>query len=123
MGLAVDGRGTLYYADLSLTLGLFSVGTSEDGKVWRIQFDANGNPTAPELVARGLAFPDGLAVMTGDLEALADRPGTGVRPVYYAPLDKAEAPQTGIALLLLLAIVGISLAALLAARRRRTPRI
>ncbi len=123
MGLAVDGRGTLYYADLSLTLGLFSVGTSEDGKVWRIQFDANGNPTAPELGARGLAFPDGLAVMTGDLEALADRPGTGVRPVYYAPLDKAEAPQTGIALLLLLAIVGISLAALLGARRRRTPRI
>ena len=26
MGLAVDGRGTLYYADLDLTLGLFSVG-------------------------------------------------------------------------------------------------
>ncbi|MBW2363181.1 MAG: hypothetical protein JRG84_19975 [Deltaproteobacteria bacterium] len=122
MGLAVDARGTLYYADLDLTLGFFSVGTGSDGKVWRIRFDADGEPRPPQLVTRGLRFPDGLAVMPGDLEVLAGLPGNTVRAVAHSPLGEAQPPQTGVALVLLFAIVGISLSAVLAARRRRTRR-
>lgn len=87
MGLAVDAAGTLYYADLDLTLGFFSVGTGDDGKVWRIRFDADGAPRRPEIVIGGLRFPDGLAVLPGDLEQIAAMPGARVRPA--AAVDEA----------------------------------
>jgi sugar lactone lactonase YvrE len=68
-GLAVDSAGTLYYADLDLQReGLFGIDTGSDGKIWRIRFDAAGGPLPPELVLDGLAFPDGLGVLPGDLE-------------------------------------------------------
>lgn len=93
-GLAVDSRGSLYYADLDLEFGIGGVDTGPDGKVWRIRFDDQGEPLAPQLVARGLAFPDGLGVLPGDLEARAAsgelrlpatpstdlRPGSGTEP-------------------------------------------
>lgn len=123
MGLAVDSHGTLYYADLDLTLGFFSVGTGDDGKVWRIRFDANGAPMAPEIVTRRLAFPDGLAVMHGDLEQLADLPASVAHPVYPEPIGEAPPPQTGASLAILFGIGVIVAGALLAARRRRVSRL
>ncbi len=68
-GLAVGRDGSLYYADLDLVGTLPDVGPGPNGKVWRIRFDASGEPTAPEIVREGLAFPDGVAVLPGNLEA------------------------------------------------------
>lgn len=65
-GLAVDGRGRLYYADLDLVWADWTLGPGPDGKVWRIDFDAAGEPLAPALVRDGLQFPDGLAVLPAE---------------------------------------------------------
>jgi hypothetical protein len=62
-GLAVDAQGTLYYADLDLGWKGFSPGPGPNGKVWRIRFERDGTPRAPEIVLEGLAFPDGVAVL------------------------------------------------------------
>ncbi len=66
--LTVGPDGTIYYADMDLRGTLPDVGPGPNGKVWRIRFDAGGAPMAPELVRQGLAFPDGVAVLPGDLE-------------------------------------------------------
>ena len=123
MGLAVDAAGTLYYADLDLTLGLFSVGTGDDGKLWRIRFDAQGKPRPPELVVRGLRFPDGLGILPGDLEAIAGLPGSQVRPALVQPLAKAP-PGSGSAPVVaafLLMIVTLGVAGLVLWRRKPRP--
>jgi len=67
-GLAVDGAGTLYYADLDLIGTLPNVGPGPNGKIRRIRFDAAGTPLAPEIVRQGLRFPDAVTVLAGDLE-------------------------------------------------------
>jgi hypothetical protein len=68
--LAVDCGGNLYYADLDLQLGMSGFpGPGPDGKVRRISFDAGGTPQPPVVVKSGLAFPDGVSVLPGDLEA------------------------------------------------------
>ncbi|GAB5452423.1 MAG: hypothetical protein Hals2KO_27510 [Halioglobus sp.] len=67
-GLAVGADGTLYYADLDLVGSLPSVRPGPDGRVWRIRFDKDGEPRAPEVVRAGLSFPDGLAIAPGNLE-------------------------------------------------------
>ena len=66
-GLAFDGDGNLYYADLDLVGEFPSVGPGDDGKVWRVRFE-KGEPQPPEVVIDGLAFPDGLGIVPGDLE-------------------------------------------------------
>lgn len=67
-GLAVDSAGTLYYADLDLVReGGLEIGPGPDGRVWRIRFDARGEPFPPERLLDGLAFPDGLGVAPGSL--------------------------------------------------------
>jgi len=66
--IAFGPDGTLYYADLSLVGTLPNVGPGPNGKVWRVRFDAAGNPLTPEIVRQNLAFPDGVAVLSGDLE-------------------------------------------------------
>ncbi len=66
-GLAVDAEGTLYYADLDLQWDLPSIGPGPNGKVWRIRFDAAGEPQPPEVLLDGLAFPDGVTVLPGRL--------------------------------------------------------
>ena len=58
--------GTLYYADLDLLGTLPDVGPGPNGKVWRIRFDADGDPQPPEIVREGLAFPDGVALFPGN---------------------------------------------------------
>jgi DNA-binding beta-propeller fold protein YncE len=65
-GLAVDGAGRLYYADLDLRWRDWTLAPGPDGKVWRIDFDATGAPLAPRLLRGGLRFPDGLAVLPGE---------------------------------------------------------
>ena len=69
-GLAVDSVGRLYYADLDLQWTSWTLRPGEDGKVWRIPIDENGEPGAPELLRAGLAFPDGLGVLPGRLADL-----------------------------------------------------
>jgi hypothetical protein len=69
-GLAVDCRGDLYYADLALRVSPSgSIGPGPNGSVRRVPFDVCGTPGAPEVVRNGLAFPDGLGIVAGDLEA------------------------------------------------------
>lgn len=67
MGLAVDADGTLYYADLDLAFSLTDVVPGPDGKVRRIRFDADGSPLPPEVLLDGLAFPDAVSVVPGEL--------------------------------------------------------
>jgi sugar lactone lactonase YvrE len=62
MSLAIDSRGSLYYADLDLAWDFPSIGPGPDGKVRRIRFDAAGDPLAPEILADGLGFPDGVSI-------------------------------------------------------------
>lgn len=66
-GLAVDAQGALYYADLDLRWSGWRVGPGPNGRIWRIGFGADGAPSAPLLVREGLAFPDGLAFLPGEL--------------------------------------------------------
>jgi len=68
-GLAVDSQGTLYYADLDLRFGAAMPRPGPDGKLRRIRFDARGEPQAPEVVLAGLAFPDAVSVLPGELGA------------------------------------------------------
>ncbi len=68
--IAVGADGTIYYADLDLRGTLPDVGPGPNGKVWRIRFNGVGDPLPPELVRQGLAFPDGVALFPGDLEAM-----------------------------------------------------
>ena len=67
--ITVGPDGTIYYADMDLVGTLPNVGPGPNGKVWRIRFDANGAPQPPEIIRQGLAFPDGVAIVAGDLEA------------------------------------------------------
>ena len=99
-GLAVGPDGSVYYADLDLVGSLPDVGPGPDGRVWRIRFDADGDPLPPDVVRAGLAFPDGLAIAPGDLElarparrGLADarrRP----RPAVLQPRRRTGSPPT-----------------------------
>lgn len=68
LGLAVDAQGNLYYADLDLVREGLSLRPGPNGKVRRIRFDGAGRPGPPEIVLEGLAFPDGLGILPGDLE-------------------------------------------------------
>lgn len=79
MGLALDRRGQLYYADLDLVFGLSGVGPGPDGKVWRIRFEGN-EPRPPEIVLEGLAFPDGLGVVRGNLQPRSYREPLALPP-------------------------------------------
>jgi hypothetical protein len=63
-GLAVGGDGSLYYADLDLVWDFPDIGPGKNGSVRRIRFDAAGEPRPPEVLLEGLAFPDGVAVVS-----------------------------------------------------------
>ncbi len=62
LGMAIDSRGTLYYADIDLVVSPSGIGPGRDGKVRRIRF-VNGQPQPPEIMDRGLAFPDAMGVL------------------------------------------------------------
>lgn len=62
LGIAVDGKGNLFYADIGIVIGDGSVGPGDHtGTVRRIRF-VDGKPQEPETMATGLDFPDGLGV-------------------------------------------------------------
>jgi sugar lactone lactonase YvrE len=64
-GLEVDSQGTIYYADIGLTLqsSVGSVDVSNGlGSVRAIRF-VNGQPQAPETFEEALSFPDGIGVL------------------------------------------------------------
>jgi outer membrane protein assembly factor BamB len=65
--LTVDREGSIYYADLDLCCDFFGPEPGPDGKVRRVRFDENGDPLPPGIVRAGLAFPDGVALLPGDL--------------------------------------------------------
>jgi outer membrane protein assembly factor BamB len=91
--IAVDSRGTLYYADLDLVGSLFTPDTGPDGKIWRVRFDAHGNPLTPEVLERGLGFPDGVSVLPGNLEPTQWRTlGGGPSRLYFNPTESTITP-------------------------------
>ena len=62
LGIGVGPDGTLYYADIGLVISDDGVGPGDrNGTVRRIRF-VEGEPQAPEVMASGLAFPDGIGV-------------------------------------------------------------
>lgn len=93
-GVAFDAEGTLYYADLGLNAQNQDVPGA--GTVRRITFDAQGRPSEPELMRRGLSFPDGLAVLPSRADEWLTLGGS-VRRTYFNPreriLDANTAPQ------------------------------
>ena len=64
-GIAVADDGTIYYADLGLTVTETGIGP-EGGKgtVRKIEFDADGNPQAPVIIGSDLDYPDAVSILT-----------------------------------------------------------
>ncbi len=88
--LAVGPDGTIYYADLDLRGTLPSVGPGPNGKVRRITFDGANNPNPPEIVRENLSFPDGVAILPGNLETLTEwRTYAGSYDrLFYNPIEE-----------------------------------
>jgi hypothetical protein len=64
LGLGVGPDGTLFYADIGIVNRDGDIGPGERaGSVRRIVF-VDGRPQPPETVASGLAFPDGIGILT-----------------------------------------------------------
>lgn len=62
LGLGIDAEGTLYYADIAITISADGIGPGAPGTVRRIRF-VDGEPRPPEVMAGGLAFPDGVGIL------------------------------------------------------------
>jgi hypothetical protein len=63
LGLGVDRRGDLFYADIGIVISADGVGPGDGtGTVRRIRF-VDGEPQAPETMDQDLAFPDGIGVL------------------------------------------------------------
>ena len=72
-GLGVDRHGTLYAADLGVTIdpaglasggGSFGIGPGDgEGSVLRVRLSSRGRPRRPEVLADGLTFPDGIGIV------------------------------------------------------------
>jgi hypothetical protein len=61
LGLGVGPDGTIYYADIGITITSTGIGPGPEGTVRRIRL-VNGEPQPPELMGGGLQFPDGIGV-------------------------------------------------------------
>jgi outer membrane protein assembly factor BamB len=99
-GIAVGSDGTVYYADLDLVGTLPNVRPGPDGRVWRIRFDKDGDPQPPEVVRDRLAFPDGVSIASGNLEAtetqVPDWPthAGGPKRQFFNPNETWLTPET-----------------------------
>jgi len=63
LGLGVDRRGNVFYADIGIVISSDGVGPGDDtGTVRRIHF-VDGEPQPPQTMDRRLAFPDGIGVL------------------------------------------------------------
>ena len=63
LGVGVGPDGTIYYADIGITITADGIGPGPEGTVRRIRF-VRGEPQPPEIMGGGLAFPDGIGVYT-----------------------------------------------------------
>jgi hypothetical protein len=65
LGIGVGPDGTVYYADIGIVVeeGDLPGPGGGNGTLRRITF-VDGEPQAPETMASGLAFPDGIGVWT-----------------------------------------------------------
>ena len=64
LGIGLGPDGTLYYADIAIVAEPGELpGPGPGGTVRRIVF-VDGEPQPPEIIADGLAFPDGIGVRT-----------------------------------------------------------
>jgi hypothetical protein len=64
LGIGVGPDGTLFYADIGLVINGPDIGPGDNtGTVRRITF-VDGQPQPPETMATGLAFPDGIGILT-----------------------------------------------------------
>ncbi|MCJ7438341.1 MAG: hypothetical protein MUP97_11355 [Acidimicrobiia bacterium] len=62
LGLGIGPDGTLYFADIGIVISDRGIGPGRStGNVRRITF-VGGEPQAPETMASGLAFPDGIGI-------------------------------------------------------------
>jgi hypothetical protein len=61
LGLGTGPDGTVYYADIGITVTSKGIGPGPEGTVRRIRF-VNGAPQPPETMGGGLAYPDGIGV-------------------------------------------------------------
>lgn len=65
LGIGVDSKGTLYYADIGVVVADGNAGPGDHtGTVRRIRF-VDGEPQKPEIMATDLDFPDGIGVWEG----------------------------------------------------------
>ena len=65
LGVGVAPDGSVYYADIGIVATTEGIGPGDGtGHVRRIAFDAAGNPQPPEIMDKGLAFPDGIGIWT-----------------------------------------------------------
>jgi hypothetical protein len=65
LGIGVDRKGDLFYADIGITVTADGVGPGDDtGTVRRIRF-VDGEPQPPQTMDRKLAFPDGIGILEG----------------------------------------------------------
>ncbi|MGH7785270.1 MAG: hypothetical protein ACRERC_00290 [Candidatus Binatia bacterium] len=63
LGIGLASDGTIYYADIGLSVGPGGVGPGRNlGKVRRIRF-VNDVPQLPEIMDEGLNFPDGIGIL------------------------------------------------------------
>jgi hypothetical protein len=63
LGLGVDRKGNLFYADIGIVISPDGIGPGDrTGAVRRIHF-VDGEPRPPQTMDRRLAFPDGIGVL------------------------------------------------------------
>jgi hypothetical protein len=108
-GIGVTPDGTIWYADLGVVLGPPPGPGNNNGTVRRIRF-VDGAPRAPDIVDRGLAFPDGIGVLVLPAATSAARPAPTV-PVAVLAVSGGAGPLLFIGL--------VTLTAAMVLRRRR----
>jgi hypothetical protein len=65
LGIGVDRKGDLFYADIGITVTADGVGPGDNtGTVRKIRF-VDGDPQPPQTMDRKLAFPDGIGILEG----------------------------------------------------------
>jgi polyvinyl alcohol dehydrogenase (cytochrome) len=92
-GLALDSEGTLYYADIGLSGEPLPGPVAGKGSVRKITFDANGNPSLPETIMRGLSFPDAVSILPKRRPEWTTYGGS-LRRTFFNPFEKQITAQS-----------------------------
>ena len=94
-GLAFDAAGSLYYADLGLNDQFETV--PGGATVRQVTFALDGTPGEPELIASGLDFADGVAVLPSRASEWLTLGGS-VRRTYFNPREHHVRADTALQL-------------------------